>query len=736
MSKEKNTTQAESTPKKERISVLESIRRRTGLLVGIVGLALVIFILESLLGSGSSLFGGDEQSTVGSINGKKIDRNEFVNRMEGQLNNYRQRNQNNDVDEQTRASIIDNIWQQYIVDLAIRPQFDKTGIVVGEDELYDRVVANPVPYIIQQLSDQQTGKVNEQFAKADGTLDLVKWKQAVQNLPADQEQVLLGMEENVKTTRYFEKFRMLVYKGMYATTAELKAKVLSRTTNFNFSYVIKRFDAVSDSSVKLSESDIEKYYKENAYRFQNPETTRSVEYVAFNVVPSAEDIAGVEKEAIRAAEEFKGKTPGEDSLFLAQESENGEIKIENFTRKTMIVRDSSVYTSAPGTVFGPYNEGAYFKIYKLTSVASLADSAEVRHILIGINDPQTQQPKRSKESAKRTADSLLALLKTKAVDFESLVIGISDDLGSKSNGGNYGWFDEKKGFVEPFTKAGLTGTKGNISVVESQFGYHIIEVLNVSSTRHNSYKIAQIFKAIQASDETNQSIFAEASQFAGENNTAELFDKAVDAKKLTKRVADNIKEGDRQLPGLEQAREMVRWVYQAEKGDVNIFTLQNKHVVAKLSGVRNKGVLPLEEVKEEVTRLAIQKKKAELFTEEFNKAGSSAKTIDALANALRLEIKSQEGLNAENASIQGLGNDNGIAGTVLGSKAGAMSKPIITENGVAVVLVNSILPGNTNTDLLAEKTVVEQALSSRSDYEVFNALKELSAIEDHKSRID
>ncbi len=736
MSKEKNASQAESTPKKERISVLESIRRRTGLLVGIVGLALVIFILESLLGSGSSIFGGDELTTVGSINGKKIDRNEFVNRIEGQLNNYRQRNQNNDVDEQTRASIIDNIWQQYVVDLAIRPQFDKTGITVGEDELYDRVVANPVPYIIQQLSDQQTGKVNEQFAKPDGTLDLVKWKQAVQNLPADQEQVLLGMEENVKTTRYFEKFRMLVYKGLYATSAELKAKVISRTTNINFSYIIKRYDSVSDSSVNVSESDLEKYYKEHAYRFQNSETTRSIEYVAFNVIPSTEDIAAIEKDANRAAEEFKGKTPAEDSLFLAQESENGEIKIENFTRKTMIVRDSAIYTAAPGTVFGPYNEGAYFKIYKLNSVTSLADSAEVRHILIGINDPQTQQPKRSKESAKKTADSLLVLLQNKTADFGSLVISISDDMGSKSNGGNYGWFDEKKGFVEAFTKAGLTGTKGNISVVETQFGYHIIEVLNVSNTRHNSYRIAQIFKAIQASDETNQRIFSEASQFAGENNTGELFDKAVDAKKLTKRVADNIKEGDRQLPGLEQAREMVRWVYEAEKGDVNIFTLQNKHVVAKLSGIRNKGVLPLEEVKDEVTRLVIQEKKADLFKEEFNKVSGSAKSLDALANALHLEVRTQESLNGENAAIQGLGNDNGIAGTALGSKAGTLSKPIVTENGVAVLFINSVNPGNTNTDLLAEKTVVEQTLSSRSDYEVFNALKELSAIEDHKSRID
>ncbi len=736
MSKEKNTSKVESTIKKERVSVLESIRRRTGLLVGIVGLALVIFILESLLGSGSSIFGGDEYTTVGSINGTKIDRNEFVTRMESQMNNYRQRNQNNDVDEATRTSIIENIWQQYVVDLAIRPQFNKTGLVVGEDELYDRVVANPVEYIIQQLSDQQTGKVNEQFAKADGSLDLVKWKQAVQNLPPDQEQVLRGMEENVKTTRFFEKFRLLVTKGLFITSAELNSKIKAKSTNINLSFIAKRYDAVSDSSIEVSQSEIEKYYKENAFRFKNPETTRSIEYVAFNVVPSPEDIDAVEKEAIRATEEFKGKTPAEDSLFLAQESENGEIRIEDFTRKTMIVRDSTIYSSSPGTVFGPYNEGAYFKTYKLTAVNSVADSAEVRHILIGLNDPQTNQPKRSKESARKEADSLLLLLKSKAANFEDLVITVSDDAGSKTNGGNYGWFDENKGFVAPFKNAGLRGVAGNISVVETQFGYHIIEVLNVSKTRHKTYTVAQIFKSIQASDETNQSIFSQASQFAGENNTSELFDKAVDAQKLTKRVADNIKEGDRQLPGLEQARDLIRWVYTAEKGNVNIFTLPNKHVVAKLSGIRNKGTLPLEEVKDQVTRMVIQQKKAQLFVEEFNKALSTAKNLEALSNALHLEINSVENLTSENPLVSALGKDDVVAGTAMGLKPGVLSKPLISENGVVIVLVNSVNPSSEKIDLLAEKNNLEQLNNSRSDYEVFNALKELAEIEDHKSRID
>src|SRR6187549_1877334 len=116
-------------------------------------------------------------------------------------------------------------------------------------------------------------------------------------------------------------------------------------------------------------------------------------------------------------------------------------------------------------------------------------------------------------------------------------------MGSKTNGGDYGWFDENKGFVEPFKNAGLMGSKGTISVVETQFGYHIIEVLDVSKSRHQSYKVAEIFKLIAPSDETNQKIFGKASQFAGENNTGELFDKAVDDQKLTKRLGEDIKEG-------------------------------------------------------------------------------------------------------------------------------------------------------------------------------------------------
>jgi peptidyl-prolyl cis-trans isomerase D len=736
MDKQKNVQQeVDKERKKEHTSVLEKIRRRTGLLVGIVGLALVIFILESLLGSGASIFGGSEMSTVGHINGKKIDRNEFLTRYEMQLNNYRQRNQGREVDDATKTQAIESIWQQYIIDLVMNPQFEKVGISVGEDELYEKVVVNPVQTIVQNLTDPNSGKVNEQFSRPDGSLDPVKWRQAVQNVTGDNEIAVRNMEEQVKNSRYFEKFRALVTKGLYVTTAEAKQSFKNQQTQMDFSYLLKRYDSVKDSTVKITDADIEKYYNDHSYAYTNAEATRKIEYIAYNVLPSPEDLATVEKDAQRAATEFKGKTLRDDSSFIAQESENGNISIQNFTKKTMIIRDSSVFTSAPGAVFGPYNEGAYFKIYKLEAVNSVADSARVRHILVGLNDPKNQ-PKRSMPQAKREADSLLTLLKNKQISFDSLVINYSDDQGSKGNGGDYGWFDENKGFVEPFKNAGLMGTKGNISVVETQFGYHIIEVLDVSKSRHSSFKVAQIFKLIAPSDETNQSIFATANQFVGENNTGELFDKAATAQKLTKRIAENIKDGDYQIAGLDGAKEVVRWAYTANKGDVSIFSLSDRHIVAKLSGIRNKGVLPLEEVKDEVTAKLIQQKKAEMFTEEFKNKGSNAKTITELASKVGLEVKEAKSVNYSSRFVEGAGEDLIMIGTAAGSKTGALSKTIAGNMGVFALSVNSSKTNAEPVDYSEARREAERALGGRTDYEVFNALKEMSDIEFHKSRID
>jgi peptidyl-prolyl cis-trans isomerase D len=733
MSKEKNQQNAENRKEKGPSSVLEMIRRRTGLLVGIVGLALVIFILESLLSSGQSIFGGDEASSVGYINGKKVDRNEFINRVEYQTNQVKARRQSNDIDDQTRGQIIDYVWNQYINDLVIKPEYEKLGLFVGDDELYERVVTNPAPLVYSQLTDPNTGKTYEQLS-TNGMLDPNKWKSFVQGASGDQEAFVKDLEQKVLFSRQAEKYSALIRKGLYVTNAELNAGYVQNRSAFNFDFVMKTYDQVADDAVKVTDSDIQKYYNDHSYEFKNPETTRKIEYVSFNVVPSAEDLAAIEADAKRAAEGFKGKTLSEDSSYMAQESENGQINIQNLTRKTMTVRDSSIYTAAPGTVFGPYNEGAYFKIYKLESVNTVADSARVRHILIGLTDPQTQKPKRTKAQAKKEADSLLTLIKEKKVTFDTLVKTVSEDLGSKDKGGDYGWFDEEKNFVDPYKYAGLMGKKGDISVVETMFGYHIIEVLDVSPTSHQSYKVAQILKPIVPSDETYRKVMAQANEFGGKNNTGELFDKAVKEQKLTMRIGDNIKESDREIsPNINGAKEMVRWIYSAKKGDVGVFSFADKHIVAKVAAIKNKGILSLEDVKDDVAAKARQEKKADMLLQEFNAAGG--KSINEVADKLKLQVRKQDSIPASRHVVDGV-HDDVLMGTLMGTKAGQMSKPCKGEAGVFVLGVRNVISPKPLTDVKEQRREVEGEIGGRSEYEAMNVLKEKAEIKDHKSRID
>jgi peptidyl-prolyl cis-trans isomerase D len=733
MNKQKNTS---GEARKDNVSVLERIRRRTGLLVGLVGLALVIFILESLLGSGASIFGNDEYTTVGHIEGKKIDRNEFLTRLEAQLNNYRQRNKGQEVDEQMRSQAIESVMQQYVVDNLMMPEFENAGIRVGDDELYENVVVNPAPSVVQNLTDPNTGRINEQFSRPDGTLDPAKWRQAVQNVTGESEMAVRQMEEMVKNAIYFQKFRAMVSKSLFVTTAEARNEHMLRATIADFKNVVKRYDEIPDSLVTVGDSDLEKYYKEHSFEFRSKDNSRRVEYVVFNVTPTPEDLAAIEKEANRVAEELKGKSPAEDSVILAQESENGAISIKNLGRKDMVIRDTAIYTAAPGTVFGPYNEGAYFKVYKLESVNMVADSARVRHILIGLNDPQSQQQKRTKERAKKEADSLLTLIKDKKVTFDTLVKTYSDDPGSKTNGGDYGWFDEQEGFVEPFKNAGLRGVKGNISVVETQFGYHIIEVLDVSKTKHTSYQVAEVFKPIAPSDETNQRVFAEASRFGGENNTAELFDSGVEKQKLIRRVAENVKEGEYRLPGLEGAKDMVKWAFTANKGEVSVFTMNDKHVVAKLAGIRTKGVLPMEEVKTELTKKVLDQKKGEMLLAEFEQKAGQSNNIDEIAKKLNTEVITQQNLTFNDNNISGLGMDLIVAGTVMGTSKGKVSKATASHNAVFRVAVTDLRQAQGLPSYNEIKREMHSSMTSRSDYEVFTALREAADIEFHRSRID
>lgn len=715
------------------MSILESIRKRTGLLVGLTGLALLIFILEALLDSGRNIFLSEDR-TVGEINGDKIDYVDFQNLINQQINSIMQMNPNASIDDNTRKSIVDNVWTQLINEKVIEPQYKKSGVTIGEEELFYIMLIEPHQMILQQLTDQKTGRIYEGLANPDGTLDIRKLQMWVNSMNPDQEKFWKSMEKNITDYRRAEKYSNLIKKAIY--TPKFWAEIINKEMNnqMSITYAMKKYDAIKDEEIKYSDEDIEKYYKDHQYEFYNAVTTRAVEYVSFDAIPTEQDIKAIEKEIKDIAAKFKEIPSNEDSAFIHDNNPEGEIIINNYSKTNMIVPDSSIYTSEVGAVFGPYIEGNYFKVYKLINTQEVADSARVRHILIGLNDVRNNK-QRPKERAKSIADSLLSLIKNNQVSFDTLVKTVSDDPGSIDKGGDYGWFNENTGFVEPFKNAGLLGKKGDISVVETQFGYHIIEVLDVSKTKHYSYRIGQIYREITPSDETTNKAYSEAASFAGKYNTSEAFDKGAEELKLSKRILDNIHEGDNYLPGLENSKEFSNWVYKSNKGDVSpVFIFKNKYIVAKLTHIKNKGILPLDEVKEDVIAKVIRDKKAEKILQEFKSQNTS--DITTLANNLKISTQKQDKLVFTAYNVFGIGREDALIGTAYALPVNTLSSPTKGENGVFVVIKTDEKMNNTNNDIPNIQKQNNQMISSRAEYEVYNALKEKANIEDHRGRFE
>jgi len=663
--------------------------------------------------------------------------------------------------------LVEQVWNEFVSERVLKVVYKTVGIAVGDDELYDIVVAHPHSIIVGQLTDKQSGKVYPNFAKPDGTLDPAKLQGFIQQMTPEQEKYWKKVEDYVKDTRISEKYNNLLKKGLYVTAAEGKIEYERQTATYNVDFVAKRYNSVSDSTIQVTEDELKTYYNNNSYKFQNFETTRKIDYVTFDAYATNEDVEELRKQMTDIATDFKDKkTLSEDSALMQAENENNLVDIGMF-KKSMIspMIDSSIFKAEKGSVYGPYLENSVIKVTKLIETVTVLDSGKVRHILLAYaGSGASQETKRTKEQAKKAADSLCALLKTKKADWDKTVDNFSDDGGKKKpdlrnpqvkeqlerffpgkdtnnwkgKGGNYGWIAEgSRDWVESFVKGATENKKGDIFVTESNFGYHIMEVLDVSKGTATKYKLATVTRKIQPSENTLNTFNLKASEFAGKYNNAELFAKGCEEQKLVPRLADNIREGDKQIPGLENPKELVRWVYAAKKGDVSApFQFGTRFVVAKLSDVKEKGTAPFEQVKDDVTLKAKQEKKAQMFLKEFSDYAATAKTAQDLSSKMKLTVEQVKDLVFNSYSVAGLGKEDAMCGAVTALKQGVASPPLKGMNAVYVVWVTSKKDAPPIKDTQGTQKSANITLSTRADYEAFEALKTIANIEDHKAKFD
>jgi len=691
--------------------VIGKIREKSTLLLIMIGGALLAFILGDLFSSSNFLVSGS-QTEIGAVAGESIEGRDFEARVQMAIDNYKAQSGQTSITAATTDQLREQTWNQLLRDIVMEREMEELGVMVTADEIYDMVQGNnPHPQVVQAFTDPNTGRFDNAQVFA-----------FLQRMDEDPETKArwVRFERDIAKMRRNEKYFNLIKKGLYTTTAEASNDFVAKNSPANLRLVVKRYASVADDEITVSDADVKKYYNANLKKYEQ-EASRDVEFVTFNVEPSKEDVEKVQLWAERVKGEFASAE--NDTLFVNRESDVRFNAMWTEKGSLPLNIDSIMFSSSKGYLHGPYQDGKTFKLAKLIGVKFSPDSVKARHILL---TPNTYGPK-----TKATADSIYDLVKNKKADFAALAQTVSEDPGSGAQGGDLGWFTEGQ-MVPTFNDACFDGKKGDITLVQSQFGFHIIEVLDQKG-KSEKRAVAVVQRAIEPSSKTYQMVYGQADEFARGVTSIESFDALVAEKGLNKRMAPNLKENDRTIAGLDSPREVVRFAFNAKKGEVSkVIEMGNTFVVAVLTAIRDKGNTPIEDIREELEAEVRKEKKAEQFIKEFASAGAS--DIQALADKMNLPLEVKENVSFSSSAIPGMGREPEVIGTASVLAPNTLSKPIKGQQGVFVLTVDSRAEAPVVDSYAANARTLNASLSSRVDFEVFEALKKKADVKDNRSK--
>jgi peptidyl-prolyl cis-trans isomerase D len=700
------------------MAVIGKIRNQAGLIIGLIGLSLVAFILGDLLKSNSSFLQGSG-TDVAVIAGEKISYQEYEQSVQQMTETYKQNSNTETVDQSTTDMLREQAWNQLVREKVMNKEFEKMNITVSPEELFQMTTGkDPHPSVKQAFTDPKTG----QFDPA----NVIKFLKEKDKDPSGKTaERWVAFEKAIIMERISQKYNNLIKQGLYVTSDQAKEEYLEKEKNAKMQFILLNYASIVDSTVKVSDAELNTYYKAHEKEHKQ-EASRKIEYVTFDVSPSEEDRKMINERVNKQVAEFKEAK--DDSTYVRLNSDNPNVDMTYHKKGTLpLAVDSAFFNAGIGKVVGPYIENNELKVSKLSDVRMIPDSAKARHILLKV--AQGENP--AKVMAK--ADSLKKLIQGGA-NFEELAKKFSEDPGSAIKGGDLGWFKDGM-MVKPFNDACLKGKKGDMPIVASQFGIHLIQILDLGNPI-KKVKVVTISRKLEPSTKTSRAIFARANEFAGKNRTGESFEKAIVDQKLNKRIADNLKENDRTIPGLESPREMIRWAFKSNKGEISpkVFEMGDKYVVAHLSVIREKGFATLEQIKTEMEAGAKKDKKAVMLKEKAGEAANGATTIENIAAKLKTQVQLAENVTFANPNLQGAGREPAVVGSAFALKQGAISKPIEGNSGVYIVVVTNYSVPPALKDYAATKNQMLNNIKSRSDYELFNALKEKAQVEDNRGR--
>ncbi|MBA4166114.1 MAG: SurA N-terminal domain-containing protein [Chitinophagaceae bacterium] len=662
------------------MSIIQSIRDKAAWIVsGAIALALIAFIVEDGFRS-KSLFGGNT-TTMGVVNGTKIDAAQFEERYKRAEEMYRQ--QGYPLNDMMRNNIRDGLWGEYVDDAIMSDKYDALGITVSDKELSDILYGeNPPQDLRQQFTDKNTGLYDPNAA-----YQQIQALKKQKNTPQYQSFFTQYLPALAKQ-RQREKYLSLLGTSSYVPKWLVEKITADNSQKASISYVNIPYSTISDSAVKVSDGSVKEYVDAHKEEFKQ-ENARTIEYVVFDAGPTKEDSAAIFSQVNALKSEFN--STNDVSAFMVR---NGSETPYNdaFQLKSKI-SSQNIDTLAKlneGEVAGPYFEGGNYVLAKMIAKRNMPDSVKVRHILIKTAEQGKQVLADS--IAKKRMDSVAAAIKGGA-NFDSMVVKYTDDEGSRQKGGVYEFASSQfqqisKEFAETIFY-GVAGDKKTVHVENPQYsGYHYIEVLSQKGFEP-AFKIAEYSKAILPSSETTTRENGLAAQFAAQSRSKSQFDENAKKQNLNKIIAADLKPLDASITALGSSRELVKWAFTASKDDVaeTPYQVEDKYVVPVLTGIYKEGSMPVEKARPLVENILRNKEKARQITAKIGNVSS----LEAAANAAGQNVNKADSILFGSPFIPNVGQEPRVIGASFDkSFTSKPSGPIAGNGGVFIIKVDNV----------------------------------------------
>ena len=671
---------------------LNTLRTKFGVVLSIIiALALLAFILSLRTEMGFS--GNDPR--VGVIDGEKINYSEYYDRYE----QIKAQNNVQESDEQQSAMLANAVWQSLIADHVLTPGFGRMGLRVTEPERLAMVSGQqPSQAFYSAFADPRTGQynveaVNQFLAQAESN------PQAAQMWAQLNEQACLERE--------LQKFYGLVKGGVYVNALEIAQGVKGANETFSGKWAGKKYSAVPDSLIAVSSSDLKSYYNSHKDQFkQTP--SRTLSYVVFEVSPTDDDLLALENKAAEVGKEFAA---AEEVRSFVRANRNGRIA-ESYVTASQL-SDEEAKALMDGKMYGPVLKNNEWTLARVLDAKMAPDSVGFRHIVL----PYTEET---------LADSLLTALR-KGGDFAAAAAQYSVYDATAANGGEVGVLPFSA-FTGEFAEALAGAKKGDIVKIASGDAIQLMQVYRADKpTKH--IQVASITYPVEASADTRRDIHNQAGSFmVNAKGSSEAFADAASTAAVTPRVA-RIAQGDRTIRGLEDSRDVARWAYGAEVGDVSeIFTVGKDYVIAMLTEIDDNDYASLEKVAAQVRSQVLRDKKYDYIVKELSGA-----TLAEQASSLGSEVGDFSGVTFGSFYIDGVGVEPRLVGAIAASEKGALSAPVKGMSGVYVFQVEDVQTADKQT-AEAEKVRAQATAESMAQQFAMQAVQQMAKIQDLRGK--